>query len=776
LENVPFYHALASTVIQDLGYGMDALSTLVFLFGLSSIMVGATFYLLGRFKLGRFVYFFPGHVLVGCIGGIGIFIAITSVSVTNNVDFTFDADGLRSFVDNIHLFGIVLVFETVLRILMSVLRDSKGRPTFALLAPVYFCSIVPVFYLGMYLLGVDMDTAREAGYFFPSPIQAAANCHVDELGGPGVCQGSPSGFPGSVFDGHVLDMFRIIDVRRIAWTTVIKSFGTVVAMTSFSLIHVPINIPAFAVSSNVDTDMNAELLAHGYSNMLSGLFGGLQTIMTYSFSVLYMKSGGKGRASSLGVTFVGILLFIFGPQISAYIPRCMAGTLLLHVGLDLFLEGIVDSWGSYDYLEYSGIVFIALVMTVSGMTSALLAGIIAALSTYAVQSITNLDPIFRIMSASTLRSSSAWTRSPAANAILDCDDTGRARVLIVQLQGHLFFGNVASLTDTIKHTLILRRGCVDEPYIVILDFTLVVGMDSSAAHAVAKLKRIMHTLFNVEVTMFVSGSHRSSFPCDYALAEALSKDEDKGTTLDFNDVDVDATPKPARAPRGSVCITPGSKAMEASKTLRRFPRYHVCDSLDKALEFAEDVLVARRDPLLFQKEKIRQLHPLEHSDSDLTLDDERILATLYLENLAASSPISEREVKQAVSKILSLCRREEFTENQLIWKQGDKSDSMKVLVRGKLLANLAGTDVSEVINQGSTIGELGLVQGGRRLSTVVCSSSMAVAYSLDRTSWEQLVRKHPSVARVVDLIVIRYLSQRVQHVSNRIFETRCLPI
>jgi len=77
--------------------------------------------------------------------------------------------------------------------------------------------------------------------------------------------------------------------------------------------------------------------------------------MTYSFSVLYMKSGGDGRASSLAVTAVGVLLFVFGPMIATFIPRAMAGTLLLHIGIDLFLEGIVDSYGSYDYLEYAGV-------------------------------------------------------------------------------------------------------------------------------------------------------------------------------------------------------------------------------------------------------------------------------------------------------------------------------------------------------------------------------------------------------------------------------------
>lgn len=70
-ENVPFFHTLAKLVVANQGYGMESLSTLFFLFGASSVLVGVLFYLLGHFDLGRVVYFFPNHVLVGCIGGIG---------------------------------------------------------------------------------------------------------------------------------------------------------------------------------------------------------------------------------------------------------------------------------------------------------------------------------------------------------------------------------------------------------------------------------------------------------------------------------------------------------------------------------------------------------------------------------------------------------------------------------------------------------------------------------------------------------------------------------
>eukprot|EP00548_Thalassiothrix_antarctica_P019269 CAMPEP_0194192520 /NCGR_PEP_ID=MMETSP0154-20130528/70988_1 /TAXON_ID=1049557 /ORGANISM="Thalassiothrix antarctica, Strain L6-D1" /LENGTH=129 /DNA_ID=CAMNT_0038916023 /DNA_START=1 /DNA_END=387 /DNA_ORIENTATION=+ len=126
----------------------------------------------------------------------------------------------------------------------------------------------------------------------------------------------------------------------------------------FSLIHVPINIPAYSLSSNTEVDMNVELVAHGYSNLLSGFFGGLQNYMAYTQSVLYHKSGGTGKVSGIVVAIVTVLLFVFGPTITSYIPRCMAGALLLHVGIDLFLEGVYDSYSKFDYMEYGSVLSI----------------------------------------------------------------------------------------------------------------------------------------------------------------------------------------------------------------------------------------------------------------------------------------------------------------------------------------------------------------------------------------------------------------------------------
>lgn len=49
------------------------------------------------------------------------------------------------------------------------------------------------------------------------------------------------------------------------------------ALTFFGILHVPINVPALGLSVGEDhVDVDRELRAHGYSNVLSGICGSIQ--------------------------------------------------------------------------------------------------------------------------------------------------------------------------------------------------------------------------------------------------------------------------------------------------------------------------------------------------------------------------------------------------------------------------------------------------------------------------------------------------------------------
>lgn len=163
VENIPFMHIIAEISIKSNGPGIDSFSTVFVTFGLSSIVVGVFFYLLGAYEIGNAVYFFPRHVIIGCIGGIGIFIIQTGMEVSADAQWLWDYHTLKSFFETKILYhwlaSIILV--SILRIILAIFKAP-------FLPPFYFISIPPVFYILLSLLGIPVSTARNNNWFFPT--------------------------------------------------------------------------------------------------------------------------------------------------------------------------------------------------------------------------------------------------------------------------------------------------------------------------------------------------------------------------------------------------------------------------------------------------------------------------------------------------------------------------------------------------------------------------------------------------------------------------------
>ena len=288
----------------------------------------------------------------------------------------------------------------------------------------------------------------------------------------------------------------------------------------------------------------------------------------------------------------------------------------------------------------------------------------------------------------------------------------------------LDFSNTAQLTEFVQN-LVESSSDDTKPWIIIMDFMLVLGIDSSAAQALGKLRKMLSKRFSIDPCIFATGSHEG-FPTEFGLSKELSQPVDS------------------------------------------FSGSHVVPDLDHALRLAEDSLLSRHDPTLLHP----TVQPLPLANKDSGLTEEREVALKYLTNLAVK-PVTLK----AIETLFACFKREYYAQDEVIWRQGAPGDSAKLIVRGTLLAILeqeAGT--SESVPVGNIIGELGLVYGSARMITVFCVSEECVLYSLSRAKYEQLVADQPTVARIMDLICIKYLTSRVQHVSNRIFETRCLPI
>ena len=307
-----------------------------------------------------------------------------------------------------------------------------------------------------------------------------------------------------------------------------------------------------------------------------------------------------------------------------------------------------------------------------------------------------------------------------------------------------------------------KSSLIHRAHSVILDFSNVLGLDSSAAQSIAKLKSFLLKHFNdLEIILFVTG-HEDGFRCSFGLSEKIT-----GKSLRTSIRIVEGSrPSTHQEHRFSLAAGALPNYIESkSKFIAEIPGCRICATIDDALIFAEDVLIALEDPTLLKRDS-KERFPLIRRTSQ-NIDE----VMSVLETLCPEASHNEIDI------LASMLSAEKYHAGDILWEQGQQSDSLKIVISGTLIS-LLDDDIgsTESINAGSVIGELGLVNGTERLTTVKVFSDEATLYSLCRENWETLTRDQPRVARYIDMLVIRYLSHRVQHASTILFDRHFFPV
>lgn len=332
-----------------------AIATTLAAFMLSTLLVGLSFFLLAFFKLGEYAYCFPKQVLVGGIGGMGVYLVLAGIGVSCDVDAeTIDATLLRELVlpENAVKWGVAVGLDVLLEILSRKLKSQFVTPVFLVLVPLLFP-------LALFALGVDYDMAQEQGWMFPKS---------------------------SVSGQSVVNLWTAMRYDLVDWTVLLKQTTTIFGLVVFSVLHVPLNIPGLAMLTGKEADVNVEFMAHAVSNTVSGGVGCLQNYMVMSTSMLYYKVGGGGRVSSLAISGLILFFFLNASRVFALIPRCLGGLVCLHLGVDLMEQALVSTWKEFSTVEYATVVVIMVGMSFWGFTEGLIVGAVLAVVLYVRES------------------------------------------------------------------------------------------------------------------------------------------------------------------------------------------------------------------------------------------------------------------------------------------------------------------------------------------------------------------------------------------------------
>ncbi|KAE8549491.1 hypothetical protein EYB25_008013 [Talaromyces marneffei] len=726
IEVVPFFHKMAFMILNRVGEDNPraVLATTILSFSLSSILTGVVFFLMGVFKLGSLIGFFPRHILIGCIGGVGWFLVATGVEVSARLSgsLEYNLEMLRHLfqLDTLFLWTVPLALAIILLVVKRFVKSN-------FLVGGYFIVVAVLFYVVKFIARIDMHTLRAGGWVFEPPAASNPWWHF----------------------------YTLYDFDVVNWPALVDTIPAMFALTFFGVLHVPINVPALGISTGEDNlSVDRELIAHGITNTLSGSVGSIQNYLVYTNSLLFINSGGNSRLAGIMLAAATAGIMVVGPVIIGYIPILVVGALIFMLGIELLEEALVDTWGKLHRLEYLTVVIIVVTMGAWDFVIGIFVGIILACVSFVVQ--TSRKSAIRAtysgeFTASTVR------RPPIQQKFLK--EAGR-QTLIIKLSGFLFFGTIVNVETT-------ARGLIDEEAFtrqpirfLVLDFSRVNGLDFSAAEALTRINRILGKR-NVQVLI-------SGLDVQGEVGKSL---QNVGLFADESQVQI---------------FEDLNSALEYCENEYLKVFYNRKEALtEQQQQFSRTSLEVPSSTLPTGPSTL--LDPYGHSPRRNYLQ-QAALTTLREDQTAANIAQKWTTFRQPLPLLLqtfhdltthqsedfwypacAYFQRETYPKGTVLYYEGDEPTMFYLLESGMLRAEyeLPQGRYSELIVAGRPCGELPFFGGTPRTATVKVDQD-CVAWCLDRERWAELQAAEPEIAQELLMVALKLTAERMDSITSHV--------
>lgn len=437
---------IASTLAPEGDHAV--LSTVLVTLSLTSLVTGMCIAFVGYARLGALVRYVPYPVIGGFLAGTGWLVFEGALGLTSGFAIRLDPTALELLSPKvIPHWGVALAFGGVLFLAIKMTKK-------VVLLPVGVVAGFIAFYLVCEIAGITTEQAHDSGWLVRT-------------------------FPE---EGVLTPVWSVIDWHAVHWDQVWPHAGTIVAIALVSVITVLLNVTGLELATGSEINLDRELRSNGVANVLAAGVGGMVGYSTISLPVLNARIGVTSRLTGLlTVSFVAMSLF-FGDSLLTHIPVPVMGGLLFLIALDFLCEWLWDARKKFGWADYVLIWSITVMIGMVGFLPGVALGILAAVVLYAFDS-SKRSFAKNELTAGSFRSN--VERSNESNEILD---RFGQEVLILQLQGYLFFGTTNSLLNRLADRV--HKPDRATPRYIILDFRLVTGLDSSVLFSFTKLKRL----------------------------------------------------------------------------------------------------------------------------------------------------------------------------------------------------------------------------------------------------------------------------------------------
>jgi sulfate permease, SulP family len=419
------------------------LATLLVSMGLTTLLTGLFFFLMGSFRMGTLIRYIPFPLIAGFFISVGVllveisFTIMAGTSVSLGQVFGFDP---ALFV----LWGPGVAFGLTAFIV-------SRRTDHYLTIPLLTAGGIAVIFLAARLFSLSIGELQSLGILLPP-----------------------------VGSGSLLPRPLTAFLPNVSWPLLFEQWPRMLSLVLLSSLSILLFISITEVGVDREIDLKRDLKAAGLANMVCGLFGGVVLMHEPVDTKIAHRLGASGRSAGLFFSLFCLVLLLVGWRIVPFFPRPVMGGLILFIGLSLFWENLLTGWRRMSRPEFALVCSIAAAVAGLGFLWGLAAGLLGAILLFVVTS-SRIDAVKGEFRGDIFRSR---VERPL-HELEFLAEQGRA-IRILVLNGYLFFGTAERLLTRIRSGDGSSQGRGEY---LILDFREVTSMDSSALNAFRKLHK-----------------------------------------------------------------------------------------------------------------------------------------------------------------------------------------------------------------------------------------------------------------------------------------------
>ncbi len=409
----------------------------------STLLTGILLYGVGALRLGQWLRFIPYPVIGGFLAASALLLITGGMEVVTQTNLTLSPSSWEPLYSS--LYGPQILIGALFATAIPVL--ARWVPNYLALPIAFFAFLI---LLDGSLFGLVGDGAVRSAWFLPSLGELSLWWPINAMIG-----------------------------QQVDWDVIAQSSAEIGSFCGVMAIALLLDVSSLEVAREKSADLDQEFRSNGLANLLASVLGGFGGSLSMNACLLLDESGATTRWAGAIVGLVCAIVLFSGADVGSVVPKAILGGMLAYLGAVIIIE-LWEAPAQSSWMEWALTGVMTLVIINFGYFMGVVLGVIGACLMFALN-YSRIGVIRRHLTRQEF--SSNVERSPGQTRLLR--EEGK-RLHVFWLSGFIFFGSSNGLFERIKRTIEAQR---EKPVAyVVLDFSAVPGLDTSAVLSLVKLR------------------------------------------------------------------------------------------------------------------------------------------------------------------------------------------------------------------------------------------------------------------------------------------------